>query len=158
MFILLVIIAIVVLCVISTKKSKEKRDAEKAEIKERMMNDSFILTYSLAIVKSLTDLKNASVQMLRCDGRFYLLFRNGSVYYETRWLEGSGDDRRTQKNTQCLLDRLKEGKNPLSEIEDEVFAEIVEDALVRIPWISVSLYGREIEVRKAAGATIPEVE
>ena len=157
MFIFIVII-IVVLCVICSKKAKQKRNEEKAEIKERMMEDLFILENSLNIVESVKDLKNAPVKVLRTGGTFYLIFERGSVYYETRWMEGSGESRHERKNTQCILDRLDQGKNPLSRIEDEVFAEIVKESLDRVTWMSVSIYDREIIVRKSAGTTIPEVE
>lgn len=157
MFIFIVII-IVVLCVICSKNAKQKRNEEKAEIKEKMMKDLFILENSLNIVESVKDLKNAPVKVLRTGGTFYLIFESGSVYYETRWMEGSGENSHERKNTQCILDRLDKGKNPLSRIEDEVFAEIVKEALDRVSWMSVSLYDREISVRKSAGMTIPEVE
>ena len=153
-----IIIVIIVLSIIYSKNAKEKRNAEKAQIKERMMDDIFILEKSLNIIESVKNLKNAPVKVLRTGGTFYLIFEEGSVYYQTRWVEGSGDNRQVKKNTQCILDRLDEGKNPLSRIEDEVFAEIVKEALDRVPWMSASLYGREISVTKSSGANIPEVE
>lgn len=152
----IIFIAIIVLIVVYSKKANEKRNLEKAEIKEKMMKDIFILENSLIIVESVKDLKNAPVKVLRTGGTFYLIFESGSVYYETRWMEGSGENRLERKNTQCILDRLDKGKNPLSRIEDEVFAEIVKEALDRVPWMSVSLYNREISVSKSGA--IPEAE
>lgn len=153
---LIIVIVIVVICVISSNNAKENRNAKKTEIKERMMKDNFILSYALAIVESVTDLKNASVQVLRSDGKFYLVFEGGSVYYETRWNEYSEGNTSERKNTQCILNRIAEGKNPLSILEDEVFAEIIKESLDRVEWMSVTHYGREICVRKAPGKVIPE--
>lgn len=155
---LFIVIIVIVLIVILCKKAGEKRNAEKAVIKERMMHDTFILENALVIVESVKDLKNAPVKVLRTGGTFYLIFNEGSVFYETRWMEGSGENRQLRKNTQCILNRLDEGKNPLSRIEDEVFAEIVKESLDRVAWMAVSFYGREISVTKASGKIIPEVE
>ena len=153
MFVMVLIIAaIIAICVFSSKQKKEKV----AQAKERLMDDTFILASALDIAASVGDLKNASVKVLRTGGCFYLLFNGGSVYYETRWVEGKGENSRVSKNTQCILDRLDEGKNPLSEIEDIAFAEIVKGALDKVSWMSVTINGREIRVSKAQGAVIPE--
>ena len=152
----IIFIAIIVLIVIYSKKANEKRNIQKAEIKEKMMKDIFILEKSLLIVESIKDLKNAPVQVLRTGGDFYLVFNSGSVYYETRWMEGSGENRKLRKNTQCILNRIGEGKNPLSSLEDEAFAEIIKESLERVSWISATTVGREINVR--ASGVIPEVE
>lgn len=155
MFVVILIIAIV-LIVICSNIAKKNKIQERAQIKEKMLNDIFICENSFSIVESIKDLKNASVKILRTGGVFYLIFNGGSVYYETRWFEGAGENRQLKKNTQCLLDRLDEGKNPLSEIEDEAFAEIIKDALDKVPWMSVSINGRELKISKAFEAVIPE--
>ena len=154
---IVIVIVFIILGMISSSVA-QGREQEIAELKEKMKTDSFIQLSKLNILETVIDLKNAPVRVLRTGGHFYILFSGGSVYYETRWVEGKGENRQVKKNTQCLLDRLSEGKNPLSDIEDAAFAEIVKEALDKVSWMSVTVNGREIKVSKAQGIDIPEAE
>lgn len=144
--------------------NKDKRAAEKERLrqerertKQNMLSDPTILLMAENICEGITNLTNAPVKVLRTGGKFYLLFKGGSVYYETRWTEKIGDSYEKLKKTQCILDRIGMGKNPLSDYENGIFKDIVADKLNKVPWLSVGSGSyNEFEVRKAPNQTIPE--
>lgn len=158
--IIIIAIVIYVVYMIATKEQraekKEQKRQEREQKKQEMLSDPFIQAVVHDVCALVTDLKNAPVKVLRTGGEFYLVFQEGSVYYETRWMEGSGDNRQLRKNTQCIVDRIDLGKNPLSHEDNLLLRELVSDQLEKISWMSVQDYGREIKVSKAPKATIPE--
>lgn len=158
---LIVIIAIVwIVYMVATKDQraakKEQQRQEFEQKKQNMLSDTTVALMAESIVEMVTNLKDAAVKVLRQDGCFYLLFNKGSVYYETRWTEKVGDRFEERKNTQCILDRIDMGKNPLSDEENGIFRVIVYDKLSQIPWLDIRNSYSELKVRKAQNATIPE--
>lgn len=156
----IIIIAIIwILYMILTKDQRDEKKEQKRQAleqkKQNMLSDPTIAYMAETIVSILTNLKDGPVKVLRSGGSYYVLFNKGSVYYETRWKERVGDSYEIRRNTQCLLDRIDMGKNPLDDEENRIFKEIVYDKLNQIPWLSVLNYS-ELSVSKAKNATIPE--
>lgn len=156
-----VIIAIVwIVYMVATKDQraakKEQQKQEFEQKKQNMLTDPTVALMAESVVEMVTNLKDAAVKVLRQGGSFYLIFEKGSVYYETRWTEKVGDNYERRKNTQCILDRIDMGKNPLSDEENGIFRGIVYDKLKLISWLDVRSSYAELTVKKAQNATIPE--
>lgn len=166
------VIAAIVICFIiyriatMGKRRKKRKEAELLQMqaleqkRNAMLSDPKFLSMAEALCENVTDLKAASVKNLRVSGKFWLLFIDGSVYYETRWKERTSDGIAERKNTQLILDRLNMGKNPMTEQENKIFADFVYKKLSEVSWLSVSnnysVRGLELKVEKTNGAVIPE--
>ncbi len=84
-------------------------------------------------MSAVRDLKNPYIQPLEKGEKFYLVFEEGSVYYET-----------PQKNRECLLTPIRN----LNDDENKNFAELVYSSLLKEKGISVSITGELITVSK----------
>lgn len=158
---IIVIIAIVwIVYMVATKEQraakKEQQKREFEQKKQNMLTDPTMALMAETVVGVVTNLTEVAVQVLRHGGSFYLIFEKGSVYYETRWTEKNGDNYERRKKTQCILDRLAMGKNPLNDEENGIFREIVYDKLKLISWLDVRSNYAELTVKKAQNTTIPE--
>ena len=159
-FVAICIIAFIVYMIATKDKraaKKEQYKKKQEQIKKNVQSDPVIVLMAENIRDILTNLTGAPVQVLRTGGKFYLVFKKGSVYYETRWTEKIGDSYEKVKKTQCILDRVGMGKNPLSDYENGIFKDIVSDKINEVPWLVVGSGSyNEFEVRKAPNQTIPE--
>ena len=142
------------------KARAEQQKAQAEQKKQAVKNDPQLILMAETVRDAMTNLKDGPVKVLRQNGRYYIIFDKGSVYYETRWTEKVGDRFEERKNTQCILDRIDLGKNPLSSYENDIFKEMVKEKLDEIPWMAVSRgyssFGTALSVAKASNATIPE--
>lgn len=159
MLLIFILIVFVVYMIVTKDKRAEEREKKRKELelmKQNMSSDPTIALIVEEICKNATDLKSAPVSVLRAGGTYWMIFDKGSVYYETRWTEKIGDSFERRKNTQCILNRMSLGKNPLSHQENRIFAAIVCDKLSEFSWMSISNNGDELRITKSENATIPE--
>ena len=94
-----IIFFVIIFVIIGVVAAAATESVNEEEVK-KLSKDIFIKECILKLVSIVTDLKNAPVSVLRTGGTFYLLFVEGSVYYEVRWTEGRGENMQKKKNTQ----------------------------------------------------------
>lgn len=159
-FLIIAVVAIV-FYLIATKdqraEKKEQKREEREQQKREMLADPFVSKAVYMLCSLATDLEGPMVKALRMDGVFYLVFKRGDIYLETRWTEKVGDSYEERKQSKCLLERVEHGKNPLSVADNLLFAEVVYDKLKQISWLDPRRYGDEIKMKKADKVDIPEV-
>ncbi len=141
MFIRFLVIVLAVYIIYSLATMKKRMQ----ELKQ-IQFDASVVASAVNIVSDVKDLKGDYVKTLRDGGEVVLVFEKDSVCVEI-----AGDS----SSKQCILNRVQNCENSLSDEDNKAFTELVYNSLRKVSWMCVVLEGEKIIVRKSSKVSIP---
>lgn len=149
--------ALIIYGIVFFIKKKKRNEVIKATTKVSLYASTEIMFLVKFIQDTVCDLNGAPVERLKEGKPYFLVFSEGNVYYQIKWIDSN--ENILKYDEKCIINVESVGREKMSPVENEVFADIVQDWLSKFSWMNIvkrKSNGKiELVFTKAANENIP---